>query len=49
MEIQKDLNSQSNLEKNNGPGGVDLPDFSFYYKDTFIKTVWYWQKDRNID
>ena len=37
-------NSQSNLEKENGAGGIRLHDFGLYYKVTVIKIVQYCHK-----
>ena len=52
MKLQKTPISLSNLEKENGAGGIRLPGFRLYHKPTVIKTVWHWpkkKKNRNVD
>ena len=43
------MNSQRNLKKETGAGGINLLDFRQYYKVTVIKTVWDWHKNRITD
>ena len=37
------------LRKKYGASGINLHDFKLYYKDTIIKTVWYWYRNRSME
>ena len=46
MERQKTHNSQFNIEGENKVRGLTPSNLKIHYKATIIRTVWYWQKNR---
>ena len=48
METLRPQITKAVSRKQNGAAEFDLPDFRLYYQGAIIKTVWYWQKKRNI-
>ena len=46
--ISETQNSQLSIEREEQNQGLILPNFKIYYKDTVLKTVWYWWSNSQL-